>query len=80
MTGYMIGFLAQIAGSIPTVSVCIQFITLLLGFCYFFYFIAADLTNDMAEVNAAVQSSKRNYAELLKSFCNIVRLYSDTKQ
>lgn len=54
-------------------------ICFLIGSCWLFISFAKDATNDLSLL-INVEKPRRNYAELGKRFCDIVRAYSDVKE
>lgn len=79
--GYLIAFIAEYAGALTGVCVYMQVLVLVFGTSYLFIIIAEDITQDLAALDIAAQSSDGNRdAKLMKYFCDLVEIYSDTKQ
>lgn len=77
----MVAWLAQLLGGVFQACAIVQFLNILFGSCGLFMFIAKDITQDAAGFNfAATETSDENRTELKKRFCDLVQIYSDTKE
>lgn len=57
-----------------------QLLNLIFGLCWLFILIAEDITEDLITFNDDVKTAHENRAQLKKSFCDLVHVYSDAKE
>lgn len=79
--GYLIAWLIQsVACAIGAITTTV-FFYLIFGSCWLFIYIAEDTTKDLAAFNSDITSNAwKKRPESMKSFCEIVQLYTDAKQ
>lgn len=73
-------FFIQFADASSASSAYVQFLNLIFGSCWLFMFIAEDITKDVTSFNIATRQPDENRVELMKSFCDIVQIYTDAKK
>lgn len=78
--GYLVAFALQSSGCICISWVYAQFTSFLFGSCWFFIFVAKDITTDFDTFNADVKSQDGNRQKLRENFCNLIEIFSDAKQ
>lgn len=79
--GYVVAFMAQCAAAIFIVFIYMQFLNLLFGSCWFFIFVAEDITRDVSAFNKYTRTkSTEERAKLTKRFFDITEIHSDAKK
>lgn len=82
--GYLVAWLTQFATAACTAMAFIQFVNFIVGSCWLFTFVAKDITQrDLTAFNTAATKatkSSENRTKLTNRFCDMLQIYSDTKQ
>lgn len=81
-SGYLVAWLAQLAGIACIFIVAITFFGIIFGSSWLFIVIAKDISNDMAAFNQTVEKPLKgnDRKDAIKRFSDIVQKYSDAKE
>lgn len=79
--GYLMAWLVQSAMCATAGLTDIVFFNLIFGSCWLFIHMSEDTTMDLAAFNTDITSNRKKIRpQTMKSFCDIVQLYTDAKQ
>lgn len=78
--GYLLVWLIEILSVFCVLFVLVPMMSTAIGSCWMIIAFIKDILNELTKLNSVCRATHKNLWELKKRLCNIVQLYSETKE